>query len=146
MRQTNGNDRNYFDLSDKERSCAACARKSAVERLLAEVLDWFMQYREWAMNIMDGNDEDEKAVVSFARDRQSSRMTMIWQNQVSHGKRKFLDAKIKAEDGGDTKRKCQKINEEQEKCEGCNGDLQWCCLACELAKMKTVSPLCLESF
>ena len=87
---------NYFDLSDEIR---AKARKMAAERLLSEEVTWFVEFRTWALSLMDGSKGRENEVTTFARDLISHRMTVIWQNQKATTKQK-----AKGGGGGDVKR------------------------------------------
>jgi hypothetical protein len=77
----------------------------------------------------------------FAIDLLASRMTMIWQNNLSQEKRKFIKSQKNEGERDDTKRIKleQRASEDLEKaCGGCNAQmvLKWCCPICVAEQTK----------
>ncbi len=52
---------NYFDLSDE---ICAKAWKMAAERLLSEEVTWFVEFRIWALSLVDGSKGRENEVMT----------------------------------------------------------------------------------
>ena len=118
-----GEEGNFFSLREEERTTV---RKGAVRMSLEANPGWLKEYVEWALaQVGDGSGRREEAV-DFAVDLLASRFAIIWSNQKSHATRKQRDCQA---------REFKRARVDIEKCDSCQGEKVWCCLACKLAKM-----------
>jgi hypothetical protein len=124
--EQSGEEGNYFLLREEQRTSL---RRKAVREALAIVPRWLDEHIGWALKqVQDGKGQRED-VIDFAVDLLGSRFATIWSNQKSGVTRKQKDH---------AERESKRSRLDTEKCDRCSGEKQWCCLACELAKMNTV--------
>jgi hypothetical protein len=101
-----------------------------VRQALVSSPRWLNEYVGWALKHMEEGDGQHEAVINFAVDLLSSRFATIWANQKSMATRKQRDCAEREE---------KRLRFDTENCEQCSRRKQWCCLACELAKVNAVS-------
>lgn len=135
MAEEYGKSKVYFDLTDIERTRL---RKMVVEYYINQEPAWL---REWEQSLEDVVEHHRQMARPFAIDLLASRMTMIWQNNLSQEKRKFIKSQKNEGERDDTKRIKleQRASEDPEKtCDGCNVQmvLKWCCPICEVKQTK----------
>jgi len=104
-------------------------RREAVRSALDARPKWLEENIEWALKKVEDGKGMREDVICFTADLLGSRFTTIWQNQKSAVTRKQRDC------GG---RESKRARHDLEKCDQCQGQKEWCCLECVLAKMNTV--------
>ena len=117
---------NYFLLREEQRMSL---RWKAVRQTLVNDQRWLDEHIRWALKYVEDGKGRREDVIDFAVDLLGSRFATIWSNQKSGVTRKQRDC---------AERKSKRSRLDTEKCDRCSGGKQWCCVACELAKMNTV--------